>query len=311
MKKSIYLYWFDIDDSGNKAIFSDSIERCLILYALFFERVVLQSSSALKLPELARFFCAHTDFFIKQNYADPLISFSLENPRLGFRGYLDNRMRTIGKLYNYRYNEEYARYVNFHAANVAKQLDDYIKETNIYKTQLSVDDEFRKLLSSSPIATLDATGESAELLSLVNNCALNEEVFQTFDMLRRAEKLLHQPSNSTLINRIGKEFRKRYYAANAISNQCLLPAKNTYTDYIFIEKFCRFIGLDILFRGATKLHLSAELVNNIKNNSSFCFLVNAYFSYFNATQNVNFKQELDGFKVKLREFTHFLRHLLS
>jgi len=308
----IYLYWFDIDEQGNPVSIPGGINRCLILYTLFFRCVVLQSSSALKRPDLAAFFSANTDLFKRQDNHEPLISFSLEKPNDGFQAYLDGRLSTLSRLKKSGLNKEYSSYKDFDAPNVAKELDRIISAADIYSTVQSVDGQFRGMLSNFSFQEPTDIVKIKKVEQTIHDCATKDQVCQTFEMLRRSEIILQPSSSSDVIDNLGKSLRSVYFEANAAGNMCVLPRKATVTDYSMIWQYSRNIGLSMLFEGDTKLHISSTLINEIKANTHYRFLIDAFFAHCN--DGIRFReliQHIPHFNANLRGFKRYLEHLQS
>jgi hypothetical protein len=310
--RRIYLNWFDIDDHGNQLRIPGTTERCLILYSLFFDSVVLQSSSALKHLELRTFFIGHKDFFIKQNACLPLISFSLEEPEKGFNAYLDGRLETLGKLKKPKQNKEYSQYINFDAMNIAKSLDEILTSADIYQTVSSVDAQFRQLLGNLTVNLPIPDDKTRKIERIIRDVATKEQVCQTFEMLRRSENALVIPNSSAIIDNLGKQLRQVYFTANALGNQSLLPQSQTDTDFNRLSKYSNDIKLSTIFQGAYQLRISANMINEIKANKAFRFLIDEYFTHATDFTTIEeLERNVPRYKANLKEFKRFLGNILS
>lgn len=281
--QSVYLHQLDIDEYGAPMPIKDNdLDKYLMLYALFFNGVVLQSSSALKRNDVSNFFIRHSDLFISKEGRSPLISLALESPDELYTGYLEKRKSALTKIVGYQRNSEYKAYKNADADITARLLDSKIPKSDIYITQTSVDAIFRKKLSEFNEIELNRFLDRKDvngITEIVRNFAINDEFCQTFVILERLEKKYPLIMKSSLIKDIGEAIRKRYYIANMVSNGCYVMRKNKQTrhlDYDMLRYFSALIDLDSIFTNSSLI--DGFLLTRIKHDPIFNNLITIYFS---------------------------------
>ena len=279
-EKRVYLYVFDIDEYGAEISIKENIytERYLSLYALLFDRVVLQSSAFFKRHDLRYVFDGFPELFTAEYNKKYLISAYRGIGESGNEQYISSRYDALSKsgIKNAELNAYNEIDGIVGAKKFARQLDDKIDVKMVVKASLKTDTQFRKLAiedSNNAMNLSKDRRQEYESYKYIKNVAECGSLFQTF-YLKEVVKSKYNTS-SIFRGELGHMLRKNYYRANALATGCF-PIDDAHTNYNYILSF--FNAFD-LYEKVCRICFSknAQSLINLKTDKRFIELKNLFF----------------------------------